>query len=98
MKKECTGILYRCTQNVFQNSNGEIIQKLRFRELKRKSCFCIACIGLLEIISEDVSYGKMPIVNKVVPNGLYKLKMVNIKTDHETGWVDDYDLEFKYLE
>jgi hypothetical protein len=40
----------------------------------------------------------MPIHHNIEDGALYNLKMTNIHTDFETGYVDGFDLEFVKIE
>ena len=41
--------------------------------------------------------GNLPIIQNIKDQALYKLKIVNMSRDWETGYVDEFDLEFVEL-
>lgn len=48
-KNTCKGKVYKCNENVFINSRGDIIYKTTMRLMKRMSCSgCKYCGGLEE--------------------------------------------------
>lgn len=92
---KCKGLIFRGKQTGFMNKRGEYIYQERMSLLKRKSCTgCPDCYYFIEMLSEDVNSKILPIIDNIVDNQLYKLNIVNICKNWETGDVDNYDLEF----
>jgi len=99
MITDCNGLIFRADVNAYVNSKGTYVCQEKMILLKRKSCLtCETCISLEELLSEGVAEGRLPIINNIKHERLYSLHVVNKTTDWETGWVDDYDLEFKLCE
>ena len=92
---KCKGIIYRAQVNAYINKRGEYIYQERMSLLKRKSgTGCPDCYYFAEMLYEDVNSNILPIISNIVHNQLYRLTIVNIYKDFETGNVDNYDLEF----
>lgn len=95
--KNCQGQIYRYVREVWIGSDGDVNFNDRFRWIKKLSCpGCEKCEWLKEHISFFLHgyYNEMYNHNKVETGKLYKLTITNISTDWETGYVDDWDLEF----
>ena len=97
---ECKGLIYRIKINAFLNKHNDYIYKESMIFQKRKSCKgCEYCIPILDEFKETLPVNFPMIKNIKNKNGkLYKLMITNISKDWETGFVDDYDIEFKELE
>lgn len=89
----CKGRIYKLVKNAFVSNRGDVVFKNTFVLQKRKSCpGCELC----QWINDDIANaGVESIVCKTFKEGaLYRLEMTNMSKDWETGYVDDYDLEF----
>lgn len=94
-KNTCVGRLFRCKKNTFINKRGEYVEDMRMSPLKRKSCKgCSYCDYLEDDLHEFIDSGTPVIIDSPENGAIYQLKMVNLSTDYETGYVDDWDLEF----
>jgi hypothetical protein len=97
--KKCGGMFYRLYREAYTGGAGDVNFKTRFRPQKKLSCEgCGVCLHLtcedMDILFEQFLDNRCD-VNPNAKNGtLYQLKVTNISTDWETGYVDDYDLEF----
>lgn len=98
-KEVCDGLFYRGKVNAY-TSGGNYIFDRRMMLLKRRSCSgCENCHFLLEDLNErshDNHY--YPNIDHVEHGALYQLRMTNISTDWESGYVDDWELEFIKVE
>ena len=95
-KETCKGRIYRGRVNAYVSNDTYVYQeKMVF--LKRLSCKgCDSCGFLIDDLQErsfePKRYG--PIIKNIEDGELYELKVVNIQKDWETGYADDWDLEF----
>ena len=91
--KECKGLVFRANRSQYFIGK-RLVSRIELYLLKRKSCTgCEKCVWLWDELCQSdfenrldfdaVSYGKC-----------YTIGMCNISTDWESGYVDDYDLEF----
>ena len=82
---KCTGLVFRGLQSCYIDNNGNFTAKEGFRLLKRKSCSCERCCGLLSFYSDDISehlnYGGIDWPHPVQDGKLYGLKCLE-----STGW------------
>jgi len=96
-KPPCKGRIYRGLISAYVGSRGEYVYQEKMLFLKRKSCKgCSDCGFLEEFLHEfacDID-GNLPIIKNIKDQALYELKVVNISRDPETGYADDWDLEF----
>lgn len=93
---DCKGLIYRCKVNHFKNSKGHVIFSSRFIPMKKLSCpGCHKCGALIESLDECIANDTLPITTTEKNNQLYSLEMSDISYDWETGYIDDWDLEFK---
>lgn len=94
---ECKGMVFRYRENFYWSGTRYVWQE-SMNLLKRKSCpGCEKCWGLREDLHElsTGNYSRPPILpSNPKDQGLYTLIYTNVSTDYETGWVDDYDIEF----
>lgn len=91
----CKGIFYKGKVNMFINSNDEYVYTQRMIPLRKMSCKgCEKCGFLLDDLRENISNGCNPLPEKIVHNKIYQLKMTNAMVDYESGYVDDWDIEF----
>ena len=95
----CKGRIYRGRINAYV-SNGKYVYQESMSFLKRESCKgCDKCNFLEDYLHEfacDID-GNLPIIKNIKDQALYKLKIVNMSRDWETGYVDEFDLEFVEL-
>lgn len=93
-KPSCKGKIFKASRNYFYDK-GRLVNSVEFRLLKRKSCSgCKKCGWIEEYLREEVNC-KYPILGleEVRPGRLYTIRMCNISTDWETGYVEDFELE-----
>lgn len=90
-KTTCKGLIFRVRESRFMSLSGAITSKREYRPLKRLSCAgCPQC----EWIEGDLRELDFQFVNGGKDGDTVQLKMTNIGRDPETGYIDDYDLEF----
>jgi len=99
-KESCKGQVYRCHTNRFVNSSGSYVEKTTMRKLKTKSCRgCETCGYLDDDLREQLSYGEGIDIRPSVCDGeVYRLMVVDVSTDWETGIVDDWSVAFVLIE
>lgn len=94
--QECKGLVYRAKVNIFLNSKDEFVYQQRMVPMKKMSCpGCVNCGFIKEDLDERISnqdYSMVP--EKIEHNALYRLDATHFSRDWESGWVDDWDLEF----
>lgn len=96
--KECKGQIYRLRKSVYIGKNGNIDEKISMLPLKRKSCpGCIRCGGITENLLEDLDDG-LDIRPCIQDQGLYRMEVVDIGRDWETGIIDEWHLAFIRIE
>lgn len=91
----CTGLTYRARVNNYYH-NGSVVYQTKMAKLKRQSCpGCEQCGYLEDNLFEFIS-NKSNILfpEEVVDGKLYTLQVTNISHDRESGFADDWDLEF----
>ena len=94
-KKDCKGQIFKCVVNNHIDTNGSYVQKFTMKMLRRKSCKgCQYCEYLDEYAREEIDNVGEILVDNPQHNALYQLSVVNITTDWETGFADDFDMEF----
>lgn len=108
-KEACNGKFYKAKFNPFINRKGEYVYQIRMIPIKKMSCpGCDSCWFLDEDLNErlgcfeyDKHKSKSPFHSGHIPNmehlrhdHIYELKATNLSKDWETGYVDDWDLEF----
>jgi hypothetical protein len=77
------------------SENGTYTYKETMVPLKRMSCRgCDKCGAFDETLQEDVYSQKAPMINNIEDGAIYQLQFVNCVPDWETGFIDDFDLEF----
>lgn len=95
----CKGIVFRCILNAYIAHDDSYVEKIMMRPLKRKSCKgCVRCGWIIDSMRESVGDERFPIIHDAMPNALYKVIVVNEQEDWETGFIDDFDLEFKRID
>jgi len=91
----CIGKKYRCGVNNYIDTNGVLHMETTMRLLKRKSCpGCEKCDWIEDDLEELIACGSAPIIKNISHGATYHVNIVNISRDWETGYVDDYDIEF----
>ena len=87
----CVGMIFRYSENEFINSNGDFVYTERMRLQRRLSCKgCEKCDWLHDCYKEQgVVWPK-----GLVKGELYSLQITNESRDWESGYIDDFDLEF----
>jgi hypothetical protein len=94
---ECKGLVFKGVSNLFYNDK---LQKLELREsltlLKKQSCKCEKCYFLFEDFSN--SNLENIIFPQIEDKALYTVAMINKSRDFETGYLDDWDWEFRKIE
>lgn len=91
---DCIGQKFRCNINTYVH-NDTYSHSIQMRRLKRKSCLgCEECGWVMDELAEHISCDGLPIIQHPNHGAIYSLRIVNISRDWETGYIDDYDLEF----
>ncbi len=91
----CTGLVFRACVSEFLDKRNSYVKTVRFTPLIRSSCRCLKCSSLFDVYIDTIREGLFPIIpDEVVDQALYSLRLINESRDFETGYVDDYDLEF----
>ncbi len=91
-KAGCKGLFFRYRGNNYFHE-GKLEFKKTFTKLKRKSCpGCNLCQSMEDDLGEDLELVIFP--DNLTNEGIYELKVVNMTTDCETGYVDNWDIEF----
>jgi hypothetical protein len=94
-KDSCKGKIYRGRVNAFLNAKKEYVYQERMVPLIRQSCpGCEACGWLEDELKESIGNNALPIMSDIEHEATYRLEIVNQSRDHETGMIDDYDMEF----
>jgi len=97
--ENCTGLVFKAEHIDFMRSDLTLVTKTSLRLMRRKSCKCSSCDGLLETLHTNmIENGIRPITPVLQHKKLYTLKMVNIQKDWESGHIDYFDLEYVLLE
>ena len=94
-EEPCKGLFFRGKNNMFVNDRNEYVYQERMTPLKRMSCKgCSQCGPLLDDLHEWIAGGQGPVINDLEHGALYRLEITNVQTDWESGYADDWDLEF----
>jgi hypothetical protein len=94
---ECKGLIFRCKINSFTNVVGHYVYSYRMIPLKRKSCGneCMECSLTLENFYEDINNKIPPTINGgIFDNALYELEATNFWRNPETGYIEDWEMQF----
>lgn len=96
-KVTCKGLIYKCRNNYFMNSKGELVDTVRMVPLKRKSCpGCEKCGGTEEFLSESMANEEYPVTSGLEADKEYKL--IAYKTYQGGGFdpaeYDEWALQF----
>lgn len=93
----CIGLFFRAKKNYYLNSRDEYVYQERMTPLKRMSCKgCSQCGYLKDELNEQCCMDEPPIVDDLQHGAVYQLKVTNIQTDWESGYADDWDIEFVF--
>lgn len=92
----CKGLVFRCEITSWVGGKGDVNFRERYHFIKSKSCpGCDQC-GIMKDELQDFTTD--PKCYNIIHEGqhgkLYTVRVTNISTDWETGFVDDWDLEF----
>lgn len=91
-EEQCKGLVFRGYSNRYVSKDGSYHTKEGMRLLKRKSCGkCPSCDFLLSSIKEAPDNVILP---QIENDALYSVHVTNESRDWETGYIDDYDIEF----
>ena len=94
----CKGKTYRARVNRYINSKDEYVYTERMIPLKRLSCpGCPKCGWMDDEIREHIDCETLIHID-IKDGATYSLQVTNVSTDWETGYVDDYTLEFIEIE
>lgn len=95
----CKGLFFRYRENNYFH-DGRLEFKKTFTKLKRKSCpGCDIC----EFIEGDFreqdldEHSHVIFPDKLIDQGIYEPKVTNMSTDIESGYCDDWDIEFFHV-
>ena len=95
--KDCKGLFYRASKEIYEDSNGVFTYTERLRPLKRLSCpGCYQCDSLKQEFKEIIYPELDGFISNFKKGGLYQLKVTNYYKDY-FGEVD-YDIEFVLVE
>lgn len=94
----CNGLIFRVRKSWFRNNSGEYEYRIKFTPLLRKSCpGCPKCGAIYDAANEMPESILFPLEPK--DKSMYQLCITNVHTDWETGYTDDFDVEFvEYVE
>jgi hypothetical protein len=98
-KPECKGQIYKASVSSFIGAQGDVVDKIVFRPQKRKSCSgCDQCGYLLDDLREAIACDIFIFPKNPVQGKLYKLAIINMSRNYETGMIDEWDTTFIPLE
>ena len=90
----CTGHHYVHRGSAYKGTQGRIVHKVVFRELRRMSCSgCLECQGLLEMLDAELSGGMIPYPDHLEDGEVVTLEAINDGRNFEELY-DEYHLEF----
>lgn len=103
VKDQCPGMVFRCihSQYAYLDQRGRVIwgDRTVMRQLKKESCEgCSNCGYLYDSLSEFVGESPTDIRPEIEHGAKYRLTVVDIHKDWETGIVDDWNLAFIKIE
>lgn len=97
-ENKCKGKIYRGRVNAYIIKTGTYVYQEHMVYMKRLSCPGCEYCGFFDDYLDDVLGNKSyPIIKNIEDKILYKLEVVNVSKDWETGMADDWDLEFVKL-
>jgi len=89
----CKGQRYKANITNFINNQEYFVSTTKMMIQKRLSCpGCEECGG--DLLPGHVTEGDIPLLDNIVHGKIYRLTMVNISRDWESGHIDGYDLKF----
>ena len=95
---ECKGLIFRYARETWIGTAQDINFRDRFRFIKGKSCEgCDKCGWMWDDLHEflcDPEFCNIICPDEPKQNQLYTIIVSNISKDWETGYVDEWDLEF----
>lgn len=96
-EEKCTGLVFRGVSTVYSGKYCTYAERTELRLLRRKSCQCDGCSQLLSDIEQCVYDGRVD--HPPIEHGeMYSVRYCNISRDWESGWIDDWDIEFYKIE
>jgi len=99
IEAECKGKIFRYSKNEFFSYDIKYSRQDNFTLLKRDSCKgCKYCDNILSDLRETSSEQGAIIPDDIKNGDKCRLVYTNMETDWETGYVDNWDLEFRKVE
>lgn len=97
--KDCKGLFWRGSENIFMDSDGRIKQTKELRVLKKKSCpGCEKCGWIFDHISEEIACGgSSNLLSKIEHGKLYQFRW-NTATEWESGITEIDKIWFEEVE
>ena len=98
-KNKCKGLFFRCRVNDYHDRGELLTQKITWRLLKKNSCSgCGYCQGFFEDIQavDDLSCITFPKQPKDF--AIYTPMFIPGQSDWETGYLDDWEWDFREVE
>ena len=97
--KDCKGLYWRGSENIFIDCDGRIKQTNELRILKKKSCpGCEKCGWIFDQISETIASGTPSnLLSKIEHGKLYQFRW-NITTEWESGITEIDEIWFEEVE
>ena len=91
----CTGLVFKAKVEHYLDKNDTYVNTHKMVLMRRKSCKCNMCYmlydGYIQMCQEQI----WPILpDNMQHEELYTLKVINEKTDWESGCVEDFDFTF----
>jgi hypothetical protein len=88
----CIGLTFKGHVTVF-SKQGRVERRESLNIMRRLSCKgCPKCGWIRDELQETINMNKL-IMPPIEEGMLYTIQMVNVSTDWESGYVDDYDME-----
>lgn len=89
----CKGLFFRGSTSLYWQ-DGKLAQKMELHLLRRMSCpGCEVCGPMLDDIAMFAGDGNLDL-SEVKQAKLYSPRVTNVSIDRDTGFVDDWDIEF----
>ena len=93
----CQGVIFKCVETTYNTSKG-IANTKKLNIIRTLSCNgCSNCGWLLEDLDNYMHNNRIDI-SHCEHNNYYELITTNISRDWESGYIDDWDLEFVKIE
>lgn len=101
--KDCKGMVFRCSSSQFTylEKSGKIVwgEKTFMKLLKRDSCpGCDQCAYMFDELHEFSLERDISFRPSLEPGAKYKLTVVDVGVDNETGYCDEWHLAFVKIE